>query len=129
MVVLIGVSGSGKSTFARSHFLPSECLSSDAFRAMVSDEENDQAATSDAFEALHYLAEIRLRRRRIVVIDATNVQEAARMPLVELARRSDVLAVAIVLNVSERTCRDRNQDRPDRQFGPHVVSNQSRQLR
>ena len=129
VVVLIGVSGSGKSTFARQHFLPSECLSSDAFRAMVSDDENDQSATNDAFEALHYLAEVRLRRRKIVVVDATNVQEAARLPLVELARRNDVLAVAIVLNVSERTCRDRNQDRADRQFGPHVVSNQMRQLR
>ncbi len=129
VVVLIGVSGSGKSTFVRQHFLPSECLSSDAFRAMVSDDENDQSATNDAFEALHYLAEVRLRRRKIVVIDATNVQEAARLPLVELARRNDVMAVAIVLNVSERTCRERNQERPDRQFGPHVVSNQNRQLR
>jgi protein phosphatase len=129
VVVLIGVSGSGKSTFARKHFLPSECLSSDAFRYMVSDDENDQSATNDAFEALHSLAEVRLRRRKIVVIDATNVQEAARMPLVELAQRNDVLAVAIVLNVSERTCQDRNRDRPDRQFGPHVVGNQSRQLR
>jgi protein phosphatase len=129
VVVLIGVSGSGKSTFARKHFLPPECLSSDAFRAMVSDDENDQSATNDAFDALHYLAEVRLRRRKLLVVDATNVQEAARKPLVELAQRNDVLAIAIVLNVSERTCHDRNRDRPDRQFGPHVVANQSRQLR
>ncbi len=129
VVVLIGVSGSGKSTFVRKHFLPSECLSSDAFRGMVSDDENNQGATNDAFDALHYLAEIRLRRRKLVVIDATNVQEAARKPLVELAHRNDVLAVAIVLNVPERVCQDRNRERPDRQFGPHVVVNQSRQLR
>jgi predicted kinase len=72
VVVLIGISGSGKSTFAARHFLPSEILSSDAFRAMVSDDENDQAATTDAFDALHYLAAVRLRRRKLVVIDATD---------------------------------------------------------
>ena len=129
VVVLIGVSGSGKSTFAGKHFLGSEILSSDAFRAMVSDDENDQSATNDAFDALHHLAEIRLRRRRLVVVDATNVQEAARKPLIELASRQDVHAVAIVLDVPESACRARNASRSDRQFGPHVIHNQSRQLR
>ncbi len=129
LVVLIGVSGSGKSTFAARHFLPTEVLSSDAFRALVSDDENDQSATKDAFDALHYLASIRLRRRKLTVIDATNVQAEARKPLLELANRHDCLAVAIVLDVPERVCQARNRDRADRQLGPHVVVNQSRQLR
>ncbi len=129
VVVLIGVSGSGKSTFAARHFRPSEILSSDAFRAMVSDDENDQSATNDAFDALHYLAAIRLRRRKLVVVDATNVQAEARKPLLQLADRHDCLAVALVLDVPERVCQARNKDRADRQFGPHVVINQSRQLR
>jgi protein phosphatase len=129
VVVLIGVSGSGKSTFAAKHFLPSEILSSDAFRAMVSDDENDQSATTDAFDALHTLAAIRLRRRKLVVIDATNVQPEARKPLLELADRHDCLAVAIVLDVPQRICQDRNRDRSDRQFGSHVLAHQSRQLR
>ena len=129
VVMLIGVSGSGKSTFARTHFLPSETLSSDAFRGFVSDDENDQSATKDAFDALHYLAAIRLRRRKLVVIDATNVQSEARKPLVQLAAAHDCLAVAIVLDMPERLCQARNRVRPDRQFGPYVVINQHRQLR
>ena len=129
VVALIGVSGSGKSTFARTHFLPSETLSSDAFRAFVSDDENDQSATKDAFDALHHVAAIRLRRRKLVVIDATNVQPEARRPLVNLASAHDCLAVAIVLDVRERVCQERNRTRPDRQFGPHVILNQHRQLR
>lgn len=129
LVVLIGISGSGKSSFAARHFLPSEVLSSDAFRAWVSDNENDQAATKDAFEALHYLADIRLRRRKLVVVDATNVQPEARRPLVELAHRHDCLAVALVLDVPERVCHERNRARADRQFGPHVLANQARQFR
>src|SRR5437868_6574428 len=121
VVALIGVSGSGKSTFAARCFLPSEILSSDAFRAMVSDDENDQSATNDAFDALYYLASLRLRRRKLVVVDATNVQAEARKPLLELASRHDCLAVAIVLDVPERLCRERNHGRADRQFGPHVL--------
>jgi len=129
MVVLVGVSGSGKSTFASRHFLPTECLSSDAFRGWVSDDENSLDATTDAFDALHYLAGVRLRRRKLVVVDATNVQSDSRKPLLELAFRHDALAVAIVLNVKEELCHTRNRDRPGRDFGPHVVRNQSRNLR
>ncbi|HLJ54337.1 MAG TPA: AAA family ATPase, partial [Chthonomonadaceae bacterium] len=129
MVVLIGASGSGKSTFAATHFKPSEVLSSDAFRLLVSDDENDQSATTDAFAALHFVADLRLRSRRLVVIDATNVQPEARKPLLALAQRHDCLAVAIVLDVAEAVCQARNRDRADRQFGPHVVSGHIRNLR
>src|SRR5262249_5682582 len=97
LVVLIGPSGSGKSTFARKHFLPTELLSSDACRGMVSDDENNQTVTNDAFEVLHFIAARRLALGRLTVIDATNVQPEARKPLVELARQYHCLPVAIVL--------------------------------
>ena len=121
LVVLIGASGSGKSSFARKHFLPTEVLSSDYCRGLVSDNENDLSATNDAFEVLHYIAAKRLAAGRLTVVDATNVQLEARKPLIELARRFHCLPVAIVLNVPEKLCHDRNQSRPDRNFGPHVV--------
>ena len=129
LVVLIGPSGSGKSTFARRHFKSTEVLSSDFCRAMVSDDENDQTVTKDAFEVLRFVAGKRLALGRLTVIDATNVQPEARKPLVELARQYHCLPVAIVLNMPERLCQERNRDRPDRDFGPHVVRNQSSQLR
>jgi protein phosphatase len=128
LVVLIGPSGCGKSTFARTHFSPTEVLSSDGFRALVSDDENDQSATDDAFAALHYVAARRLARGRLTVIDATNVQPDARKPLVALAREYHVLPVAIVLDLPERVCHERNRSRTDRDFGPHVVRNQKSQL-
>lgn len=129
LIALIGPSGCGKSSFARAHFKPTEVLSSDFCRGLVSDDENDQSATKEAFEVLHYIARKRLAAGRLTVVDATNVQMEARKPLVEIAREFHVLPVAIVLNMPERLCQERNQDRPDRQFGPHVVRNQSQQLR
>src|SRR3954447_20110142 len=129
LVVLVGPSGSGKSTFARRHFRPTEVLSSDACRGMVSDDENDQAVTKDAFEVLRFVAGKRLALGRLTVIDATNVQPEARQPLVELARQYHCLPVAIVLNLPERLCQDRNRSRADRDFGPHVVRQQRSQLR
>src|SRR5215217_8355806 len=107
-VILIGPSGCGKSTFARKHFKPTEVLSSDFCRALVSDDENDQAATKDAFEVLHYIAARRLAASRLTVVDATNVQREARAPLVALAREHDVLPVAIVLDMPEKLCHERN---------------------
>jgi protein phosphatase len=128
LVVLIGPSGCGKSTFARKHFKPTEVMSSDGFRALVSDDENDQSATDDAFAALHFVAARRLARAKLTVVDATNVQPEARKPLVALAREYHVLPVAIVLDLPERVCHDRNRSRPDRDFGPHVIRNQRSQL-
>ena len=129
LVVLIGASGSGKSSFARAHFKPTETLSSDFCRGLVSDDENDQSATKEAFELLHYIATKRLAAGRLTVVDATNVQPEARKPLLALAREYHCLPVAIVLDMPERVCLDRNQSRADRAFGPHVVRNHIKSLR
>src|SRR5882762_9052806 len=129
VVALIGPSGSGKSSFARKHFRTTEILSSDFCRGLVSDDENDQAATKDAFEVLHYIAAKRLTAGKLVVVDATNVQSEARKPIIALARRYHCIPVAIVFDLPEKLCHERNRDRPDRNFGPHVIRQQSQQLR
>ena len=129
LVALIGPSGSGKSTFAARHFKPTEVVSSDVCRAMVADDPNDQTATPDAFALLNFIASTRLRAGRLTVVDATSVQPQARKSLVELAREHDCLPVAIVLNMPESVCLDRNRGRDDRNFGDHVVRRQAQQLR
>ncbi|HLN17372.1 MAG TPA: polynucleotide kinase-phosphatase [Acidimicrobiales bacterium] len=129
LVVLIGVTGSGKSTFAARHFRPTEVLSSDYCRGLVSDDENDQSVTEAAFEILHFIAAKRLEAGRLMVIDATNVQQESRRSLIALAKEQHVLSVAVVLDVPEEICAARNESRPDRQFGPHVLRNQRSQLR
>ncbi|MEO8850995.1 MAG: polynucleotide kinase-phosphatase, partial [Allobranchiibius sp.] len=116
-------------TFAAQHFLPTEIVSSDVCRGMVADDENDQSATGPAFELLHFIVGKRLEAGRLTVIDATNVQPNARRELVALARGHDVLPVAVVLDVPERVCLDRNESRADRTFGAHVVRRQRDQLR
>lgn len=124
LVVLVGASGSGKSSFARQHFVPTEVISSDYCRGLVSDDENNQAATEDAFDVLHYVAGKRLRNGLLTVIDATNVRPEDRRSYVALAREYHCLPVAIVLDLPERVCQDRNASRPDRSFGPHVIGQQ-----
>ena len=129
LILLIGSSGSGKSTFAHKHFKPTEILSSDFCRGLVSDDETDQAATNDAFEVLHFIASKRLAAGKLTVIDATNVQADARKPLLALAREYHYLTVAIVFNMPTKLCQERNAARPDRNLKPHVVRQQSQQLR
>jgi len=129
LVVLIGASGSGKSTFAREHFAPTQVLSSDFFRGLVSDDENDQSASAEAFDALHYIAAKRLTAGLVTVVDATNVQRAPRAELVRLAKEHNVLATAIVLDLPERVCVGRNESRTDRDFGAHVIRRQRADLR
>ena len=129
LVVLVGVTGSGKSTFARAHFRPTEVISSDFCRGLVADDENDQSATPEAFEVLRFIVAKRLAAGRLTVVDATNVQPEARRELVLLAREYDVLPAAIVLDLPEKLCAERNATRPDRDFGPHVIRRQRSLLR
>ena len=128
LVVLIGASGSGKSTFAATHFKSTEILSSDYFRGLVSDDRNDQTVTDRAFDALHYIASHRLALGKLTVIDATNVQPESRKSLVALARNYHCLPVAIALDLPGKLCIERNKTRPDRDFGHHVVTRQRSQL-
>jgi protein phosphatase len=129
LVVLVGVTGSGKSTFARAHFKPTEVVSSDFCRGLVADDENDQSATPAAFAVLRYIAAQRLAGGRLTVIDATSTKPEDRRDLVMLAREHDVLPVAIVLDLPEKLCAERNAARPDRDFGAHVIRRQRGQLR
>ncbi|WP_207423034.1 polynucleotide kinase-phosphatase [Desertivirga brevis] len=129
LIVLIGASGSGKSTFARKHFKETEIVSSDKCRGIVSDDENNQAVSADAFALARYITGLRLKNGLLTVIDATNVQEDARKDWVKLAREYHVLPVAIILNVAEKVCVERNALRPDRNFGKHVIPQHISQLK
>lgn len=129
LVVLIGTSGSGKSSFAKKHFKKSEILSSDECRALVSDDENNQAATNDAFDVLYYIARKRLQNGLLTVIDATNVERESRKGLIELSRDYHCLPVAIILDTPNKVCEERNQNRNGKNFGSHVIHRQKRQLK
>lgn len=129
LVVLIGASGSGKSTFAAKHFLPTETISSDRCRGLVGDDETDQDVSADAFDLVRAIAEKRLKHRKLAVIDATNVRAPDRKAWVELARRWHALPVAIVIEPGIDICVARNKQRPDRPFGAQVVQRMVSEIR
>jgi protein phosphatase len=128
LVLLIGASGTGKSSFAAKHFLPTEVVSSDRARGWVADDETDQAVTSDAFDIVHAIVEKRLKHRRFTVVDATNVQPESRKGLLALARKWHALAVGIVFDLPESVAVARNALRPDRAFGAGPVRRQMQTL-
>jgi protein phosphatase len=129
LVLLIGASGSGKSTFAKKHFGKHEVVSSDVCRGIVSNDENSQSATNDAVDVLNFIIGKRLKNGHLTVVDATNVQTEARKGLINLARQYHTLPVAIVLDLPQRVCEDRNESREDRNFGNHVIRQQKQQLK
>jgi protein phosphatase len=128
MVVLIGASGSGKSTFAARHFGPTDVLSSDALRGLVAGDESDQSATEDAFELLRLALRMRLARGRLTVVDATNVQRWARRLLLDAARREGRPAVAIVLDLPLALCLERNELRLAHRLPASAIRRQHRWL-
>ncbi len=129
LVTLIGASSSGKSTFAARHFAPTEVLSSDAYRAIVGDDPNDQSVTAPAFDALHYVASARLKLGRMAVVDATSVKPQDRASLVRVAREHDVFPIAIVFDMDERVLLERNAKRDDRHLSAQVIRRHVQELR
>ncbi len=129
LVVLCGASGSGKSTFARRHFSPTEVVSSDRCRALIGDDETDQSVTAAAFELLHTIVDKRLEIGRLTVVDATNTKLEDRKALLELARRWDVLATAIVFDLPVAACLSHNEQRQDRSTPVHAIKRQHDTLR
>lgn len=129
LVILIGPTGSGKTTFARQHFKHTEIVSSDVCRGIVGDDENDQTITSEAFELAHFIVRQRLKLGKLTVVDATNVQPASRKPLLEIARECHAIPVAIVFKTPERICSERNAKREDRSFGHHVIRKQMSEMK
>jgi protein phosphatase len=128
LVLLIGSSGAGKSTFAARHFSLAEVISSDRCRAMICDDESDQSINAQTFSLLHHIARLRLAQRRLTVIDATNLHFRARRPLLRIARRNNIPAVAIVFDVSLATCLTHNQTRMQRIVAPEVLQLHASQL-
>lgn len=129
LVLLVGASGSGKSSFAKKHFAQYETVSSDACRGIVSNDENNQAASNDAFELFYYIISMRLKKGLLTVADATNIQPDARKKLINIARSFHVLPVAIVFDVPQELCETRNQQRTDRNVPPHVIRRQLQDLK
>ena len=128
LVLLIGSSGAGKSTFAAHHFSQTEVISSDRCRAMICDDESDQSINAQTFALLHHIARLRLAQRRLTVIDATNLQHRARRPLLRMARRFHLPIIAIVFNIPLATCLANNQLRLQRKVAPEVLQLHADQL-
>lgn len=121
LVSMIGSTSSGKTSFAHKHFKPTEVLSSDFFRAMISDDENNQEVSSAAFDLLYSAANKRLDVGRLTVIDATGVEKSAREKILNIARAHNVPAAAIVLNLPESVLLERNKSRPERNYPERVI--------
>jgi protein phosphatase len=129
LVVLSGAPGAGKSWFARKWFRPTEIISSDWARGLVSDDERDQTVTGDAFDIVRVIAEKRLKNRRIAVIDATNVDKSQRRVWIDIAHRWNAVAVAIVFDPSLEACLEGNASRPNRKVDPAVLARMVEELR
>ncbi len=128
LVMLIGPSGSGKTTFARKHFKPTEILSSDFYRGVVGDDDRSATTTDDAFATMQAIAATRLKRRRLTVIDATNLHRNDRAKFTTIARDHHAQTVAVVFDVGERTCRRHNAEREEPR-PEHVIRRHARSLR
>ncbi len=128
VVVLVGAPGAGKSSFAQKWFRPTEILSSDWARGLVSDDESDRTASGDAFDLVRVIAEKRLKNRRIAVIDATSVYSSQRRVWIEIARRWSSAAVAIVFDPSLEDCHEGNSWRA-RKVDPDVLTRMVEELR
>jgi predicted kinase len=124
----VGPAGAGKTTSAGRHFKPTQVVSSDAFRAMIADDASDMSTSTDAFQLLYQIVDLRLRRGRLTVVDATNVEARHRLPLLKMAQTHGRPPVAIVFALPLGVCIERDRTRSGRSVGRSVISRQWQSL-
>lgn len=111
LLVLCGPAASGKSTFARRCFAPTEVVSSDAVRGWLSDDPDNQEINEETFEVLHRIVELRLRLGRLTVVDATNLETEHRAELKRIGRRSRLPVILLTVHADLALMRERNAQR------------------
>ncbi len=128
LVLLIGPTGSGKSTFAAANFRPTEIVSTDHLRGLLSNDPADQSASADAFRILNLIVNGRLSRRLTTVVDATSLLAANRTRYRAMAARHDMPVLAIAFDFAAHTYHARNQGRYGRVVDSDVVDRQIEQM-
>ena len=113
LILMIGASGAGKSTFARKHFRATEVLESDHYRNVVGDEVRDGRTTRDAFAVMAEITRRRLLAKRRAVIDATNLAPEDRRTFLNAARAAHAPMAAIVVDPGLKACLEHNEGRTD----------------
>lgn len=111
VIVLIGASSAGKSTWAAEHFASNEIVSSDWLRAMVGIDEDDQAAGTVAFDLLHQVVQERVRRKLTTVIDTTGLGEDNRLKWIQIAHDGGLSIHAVLFPTPAAVCEQRNSER------------------
>lgn len=127
VVVLAGISGSGKSSWARAQLSGTHILSSDDLRGVLTDSQEHQDCSRDAFDMLERLAELRLKWGRTAVVDATNLKRSVRKVWLSLARKHNAPAVVVFFDTPPEVCARRQLLR-DRRVPLEVLERQARAL-
>src|SRR4051812_21259307 len=128
LVVLVGASGAGKSTWAQQRYRAAEIVSSDDLRGIVGSGRHDLDASSDVFTLLDQIVAGRLRRGLTTVVDSLGLDVVRRRAQLETARAAGLPAVAVVFDPPAGLCRRRNSGR-DRPVPARVLTQQLTALR
>jgi len=128
LILPVAPAGAGKSTFLATHFRPSQIVSSDHCRAIICDDEANQTCSGDAFALLHQIVEMRLKRGRLTVVDATNLKARDRKEMFRLAEEHGIPVVALVFAYEADVYRARNAGREGRQVPAEAIARHIRLL-
>jgi alkanesulfonate monooxygenase SsuD/methylene tetrahydromethanopterin reductase-like flavin-dependent oxidoreductase (luciferase family)/predicted kinase len=123
LIILVGPSASGKSTWAATHFAQSETVCSDTLRALVGTGESDLEASADAFAVLRLTVEARCRRRLTTVIDTLGTDSSLRQWLRERAAEHTMTCHVVIIATPLELCLERNRER-ERKVPVKVITTQ-----
>jgi protein phosphatase len=135
LAVLVGISGSGKSTYATGlktsltveNKLPTELVQTDAIRLELTGNAEDQTQNNRVFSTARTRVANHLSQDKNCIIDATSLNRKDRKEWVQIGKAKGAEVRAYFVNISIATAKARNAKR-DRKVPDYIIDKQLSKL-
>lgn len=129
LAVMIGISGSGKSTYANGlkTSLKAELVETDAIRGELTGDPSDQTQNYKVFQIAKKRVSDLLEQEKNVIIDATSVSVRDRRDWIQIGKTNNAEVRAYFIDTPIDVCKSQNRKR-ERKVPDEVIDRQASRL-
>lgn len=124
LIILVGVSGSGKSTFSHKNFPSSMIVSTDECRRMICGSHLNQRISDDAFDLFYTIIDKKLKNGYPAVADSTALKPKYRQRLLQIAKKYNYNSIILLFDIPLEVSISQDKKRGRTAVGKDIITKQ-----